>query len=48
MIWSSEPQHQPILVELEEAKELAKEMGELRQETYEEIETIEESVYEAI
>lgn len=46
--FTSEPQHQPIPVELEEAKELAKEMGELRQETYEEIDTIEESAYEAI
>lgn len=46
--FTSEPQHQPVPVEAEEAKQLAKEMGELRQETYEEIETIEESAYEAI
>ncbi|EIB6115896.1 hypothetical protein K9D10_000814 [Enterococcus faecalis] len=46
--FTSEPQHQPVPVELEEAKQLAKEMGELRQETYEEVETIEESAYEAI
>lgn len=46
--FTSEPQHQPIPVEPEEAKQLAKEMGELRQETYEEIEVSEESAYETI
>jgi hypothetical protein len=46
--FNSEPQHQPIPVEPEEAKQLEKEIGELRQETYEEVEISEESVYEAI
>ncbi|HFQ5801052.1 TPA: CD3337/EF1877 family mobilome membrane protein [Listeria monocytogenes] len=43
-----ESQDQPASIELEEAKQLAKEIGELRQETYEEVGTIEESAYEAI
>ncbi|HBI6483547.1 TPA: hypothetical protein K8H53_002877 [Listeria monocytogenes] len=46
--FTSEPQHQLVPVEPEEAKQLAKEMGELRQETYEEVEISEESAYEAI
>ncbi|EGO7986411.1 hypothetical protein FEW53_002553 [Enterococcus faecalis] len=46
--FNSEPQHQPIPVELEEAKQLEKEIGELRQEAYEKVEISEESVYEAI
>jgi hypothetical protein len=46
--FTSESQHQPVPVESEEAKQLAKEMGDLRQETYEEVATIEESAYEAI
>ena len=44
--FASESQHQPVPVEPEEAKQLAKEMGELRQETYEEVEISEESAYE--
>ena len=44
--FTPEPQHQPVPVEAEEAKQLAKEMGELRQETYEEVENSEESAYE--
>ncbi|EIB6518873.1 hypothetical protein K9D97_001432 [Enterococcus faecalis] len=43
-----ESQDQPVSIELEESKQLAKEIGELRQETYEEVEAIEESAYEAI
>lgn len=43
-----ESQDQPASIEPEEAKQLAKEMGELRQETYEEVEISEESAYEAI
>lgn len=43
----SEPKTQLEPVEPEEAKQLAKEMGELRQETYEEIENDEELAYEA-
>lgn len=46
--FTSESQHQPVPVEPEEAKQLAKEMGELRQETYEEVEVGEESAYETI
>ncbi len=46
--FTSEPQHQLVPVEPEEAKQLAKEMGELRQENYEDVEVSEESVYEAI
>ncbi|EAC5805535.1 hypothetical protein AR042_03900 [Listeria monocytogenes] len=46
--FTSESQHQPVPVEPEEAKQLAKEMGELRQETYEEVEISEEPVYEVI
>jgi hypothetical protein len=42
----TETQHKPIPVETEEAKQLAKEMGELRQENYEEVEISEESSYE--
>lgn len=44
--FTPEPQHQPVPVEAEEAKQLAKEMGELRQETYGEVEISEESAYE--
>lgn len=46
--FTPELQHQPVPVEAEEAKQLAKEMGELRQETYEEVEISEESAYEDI
>ncbi|MGM0210281.1 CD3337/EF1877 family mobilome membrane protein [Enterococcus sp. AZ112] len=46
--FTSEPQHQPVPVEPEEAKQLAKEMGELRQENYEDVEVSEEAVYEVI
>lgn len=46
--FTSEHQPQPIPVELEEAKELVKEMGELRQEAYTESKIGEESVYEVI
>lgn len=41
-----ESQDQPVPVELVEAKQLAKEMGELRKEIYEEVEISEESAYE--
>ncbi|EGO6705001.1 hypothetical protein GP420_002299 [Enterococcus faecalis] len=44
--FASEPQRKLVSVEPEEAKQLAKEMGELRQETYEEVEISEESAYE--
>ena len=44
--FTPELQHQPVPVEAEEAKQLAKEIGELRQETYEEVEISEESAYE--
>ena len=46
--FASESQHQSVPVEPEKAKQLAKEIGELRQETYEEVETIEEPAYEEI
>lgn len=46
--FTSEPQHQPVPVEPEEAKQLAKEMGELRQENYEDVEVSEEAAYEVI
>lgn len=46
--FASEPQQQPVPVESEEAQQLAKEMGELRQETYMESEIVKESVYEVI
>ncbi|MET1943952.1 CD3337/EF1877 family mobilome membrane protein [Enterococcus faecalis] len=46
--FTSEFQHQPVPVEAEEAKQLAKEIGELRKETYEEITISEESAYEDI
>lgn len=46
--FTSEPQYQPIPVEPEEAKQLAKEMGELRQENYEDVDISEEVAYEAI
>ena len=42
----STPETQPTSVEQDEARQLAKEMGELRQETYEEVEISEESAYE--
>lgn len=44
--FASEPQCKLVSVEPEEAKQLAKEMGELRQETYEKVEISEESTYE--
>ncbi|NBK90358.1 hypothetical protein EK717_14605 [Listeria monocytogenes] len=46
--FTSESQHQPVPVEPEEAKQLAKEMGDLRQETYEDVEVSEEAAYEVI
>lgn len=46
--FTSESQHQPVPVEPEEAKQLAKEMGELRQENYEDLEVSEEAAYEVI
>lgn len=46
--FTSEPQRQPVPVKPKEAKQLAKEISELRQETYEEVEISEESAYEAI
>lgn len=44
----STPDTQPTSVEQDEARQLAKEIGELRQETYMESEIGEESVYEVI
>ncbi|HDH7119316.1 TPA: hypothetical protein PJF81_001051 [Enterococcus faecalis] len=46
--FTSESQHQPVPVEAEEAKQLAKEMGDLRQETYEDVAISEEVAYEVI
>ncbi|EHB3414013.1 TPA: hypothetical protein NR394_001474 [Listeria innocua] len=46
--FTSESQYQPVPVEPEEAKQLAKEMGDLRQETYEDVEVSEEAAYEVI
>ncbi|EPS4243023.1 hypothetical protein ACVEQ0_002519 [Enterococcus faecalis] len=46
--FTSESQHQAVPVEPEEAKQLAKEMGELRQENYEDLEVSEEAAYEVI
>ncbi|MCB8472638.1 CD3337/EF1877 family mobilome membrane protein [Enterococcus faecalis] len=42
----SSTETQPTSIEQDEARQLAKEMGELRQETYEEVEISEESAYE--
>lgn len=44
--FTPEPQQQPVPVEAEEAKQLAKEIGELRQENYEKVAISEESAYE--
>lgn len=46
--FASESQHQPVPVKPEEAKQLAKEMGELRQETHEDVEVSEEAAYEVV
>lgn len=46
--FTSESQHQPVPIEPEEAKQLAKEMGDLRQENYEDVEVSEEAAYEVI
>lgn len=46
--FTCEPQHKPVPIKPEEAKQLAKELGELRQENYEEVEVSEESAYETI
>lgn len=44
----SSTETQPTSVEQDEARQLAKEIGELRQEAYTESEIDEESVYEVI